>query len=224
MRYLQIVKVSMFVLIVASLAACSPAAAPPATVAPTATPAATVAPTVAPSAQPPIGTATTAPTAAPAATAAPKTLQATTYSDPFAYCAAVGAVDEPDALYVGPKTPDGIVKGGRKASGASPDAPVELFAQGTFWRCMDGKVYACFVGANLPCTSKADTSRTPTAEEKDFCTANPNADVVPAVVTGRETIYEWRCKDGAPEVVRQVFTPDARGFISDFWYALSPNP
>jgi hypothetical protein len=119
--------------------------------------------------------------------------------------------------------PDVIVKGVMKASGASADAPLELFAKNSFWRCMDGKVYACTVGANLPCTSKADTSRTPTADEKDFCTANPNADVVPAVVTGRETVYEWHCKDGAPEVVRQVFTPDARGFISDFWYVLSPN-
>ncbi len=210
-------KALMAVLIALSLAACSPAAAPTATLAPTPAPTATVAPTVAPTAVP-------APTVAPTATTAPAAAQASTFSDPFAYCTAVGTVDEPDARYTGPKTPDVVVKGVLKASGASPDAPVEVFAQGTFWRCMDGKVYACTVGANLPCTSKADTGRTPTADEKDFCTANPNADVVPAVVTGRETVYEWRCKDGAPEIVRQVFTPDARGFISDFWYALSPNP
>ncbi len=210
-------KISIVILIVLSLVACSPAAAPTATAVPTAAPAATAAPTTAP-------TATPAPTVAPTATAAPTAPPAATFSDPFAYCAAAGTVDEPDARYTGPKTPDVIVKGVLKASGASPDAPVEVFAQGTFWRCMDGKVYACTVGANLPCTSKADTSRTPTADEKDFCTANPNADVVPAVVTGRETVFEWRCKDGSPEIVRQVFTPDARGFISDFWYALSQNP
>jgi hypothetical protein len=207
MRYLEIVEVPLFVLIAVSLAACSPAAAPPATVAPTAAPTATAAPTTAP----------------PTATAAPTATQATSFTDPFAYCAAVGTADQPGAPYVGPETPDAIVKGVMEASGASADAPLELFAKGTFWRCMDGKVYACFVGANLPCTAKADTSRTPTADEKDFCTANPNADVVPAVVTGRETVYEWRCKDGTPEIVRQVFTPDARDFISDFWYALSPN-
>ena len=180
MRYLELIKVPMFILIALSLAACSPAAEPTAT-------------------------------------------QAATFSDPFAYCTAVGTVDEPDARYVGPKMPDVIVKGVMKASGASADAPFELFANNSFWRCMDGKVYACTVGANLPCTAKADISRTPTASETEFCTANPNADVVPAVVTGRETVYEWRCKDGAPEIVRQVFTPDARGFLSDFWYALSPN-
>ncbi len=196
MRFLKLIEFPMFVVIALSLAACSPAATP---------------------------TATVAPTAAPTATAAPAATQAATFSDPFAYCTAVGTVDEPDARYVGPKMPDVIVKGVMKASGASADAPVELFAKGTFWRCMDGKVYACFVGANLPCTAKADTSRTPTAAETEFCAANPNADVVPAAVTGRETVYEWHCKDGAPEIVRQVFKPDVRGFISDFWYALSPN-
>ena len=200
MKFLEFIEFTMAIAIALTLAACSPAATPAATVAPTAAP-----------------TATTAPTAAPTAT------QAATFSDPFAYCAAVGTVDEPDARYVGPKMPDVIVKGVMKASGASADAPVELFAKGSFWRCMNGKVYACTVGANLPCTAKADTSRTPTAAETEFCTANPNADVVPAAVTGRETVYEWHCKDGAPEIVRQVFKPDARGFISDFWYALSAN-
>jgi hypothetical protein len=70
--------------------------------------------------------------------------------------------------------------------------------------------------------SKADMSLTPTPEEADFCQANPNAEFVPAYVTGRETVYEWRCKNGAPEIVQQVFQADARGFISDFWYELSP--
>jgi hypothetical protein len=206
MRFIEIIKFPMVIAFALSLAACSPAAAPTAAVAPTAAPTPTVAPTV-----------------EPTATVAPTATQAATFSDPFAYCAAVGTIDEPDARYVGPKMPDVIVKGVLKATGASPDAPVEVFAKGTYWRCMDGKVYACTVGANLPCTAKADTSRTPTSAETEFCTANPNADVVPAAVTGRETVYEWRCKDGAPEIVRQVFTPDARGFISDFWYALSPN-
>ena len=202
MRFLELIEFPIFVVTALILAACSPAAAPTANVAPTATQAA-------------------APTATQAV--APTATQAATFSDPFAYCAAVGTVDEPDARYVGPKMPDAIVKGVMKAFGASADAPVELFANNSFWRCMDGKVYACTVGANLPCTAKADTSRTPTAAETEFCTANPNADVVPAAVTGRETVYEWRCKDGAPEIVRQIFTPDARGFISDFWYALSAN-
>jgi hypothetical protein len=152
----------------------------------------------------------------PAATPTP-----TTYSDPFAYCAAVGDMDQADARYVGEQVPEGIATALRTATGASPDAPLDWFLQGSSWRCMDGKVYGCFVGANIPCWSKANTDRTPTADETDFCQAQPNADVIPAVVTGHETVYEWRCRDGVPEIVRQVLQVDARGFIADFWYELS---
>lgn len=157
---------------------------------------------------------------APGPTSVPSSTEAATYGDPFAYCAAVGTIDEPDARYVGPKVPEVIARGLMK--GASPDAPLDLFIQNSFWRCMDGKVYGCFVGANIPCWSKANTDRTPTAEETDFCKANLDAEFIPAVVTGHETIYEWRCENGVPEIVRQVLKVDSRGFISDFWYEISP--
>jgi Tol biopolymer transport system component/putative hemolysin len=87
---------------------------------------------------------------------------------------------------------------------------------------MDGDVYACFVGANLPCDAKANTDQTPTQAEIEFCQQNPDSDYIPAAVTGRETVYEWRCRDGAPEVVQQVFQPDAQGFLSELWYKISP--
>jgi len=145
------------------------------------------------------------------------------FSDPFAYCAAVGTVDAPDERYVGPAVPDAIVKALREELGIAEEAPKEWIVKGTVWRCMDGKVWACFIGANIPCTAKANTSQTPTSEMVDFCKEHPTADVIPASVTGRETIYEWRCQDGAPKIVKQVFKPDARGFISDFWYEISPG-
>ena len=85
---------------------------------------------------------------------------------------------------------------------------------------MNSKVYACFVGANLPCESKANTDKTPTAAETEVCTANPSGENIPAVVTGHETVYEWGCKDGKPVVMRQVLQVDERGFISDIWYAI----
>ena len=146
-----------------------------------------------------------------------------TFSDPFAYCASVGTVDAPDARYVGPRVPEAIAKGLQTAFHAPADAPLEPFLTNSFWRCMNGKVYACTVGANLPCESKANLDRTPTAAEVDFCQTNANADFIPMVVTGRETVYEWRCRDGAPDIVRQVTTPDVRGFLSNIWYELSPS-
>ncbi|MBN1135772.1 MAG: hypothetical protein JXM73_04260 [Anaerolineae bacterium] len=144
------------------------------------------------------------------------------YADPFAYCAAVGIIDTPGADYTGPQVPESVAQGLQKALNA-PDTPLDILQAGSSWRCMDGDVYACFVGANLPCEAQANTDRTPTQEEIDFCQANPSSDFIPAVVTGRETVYEWRCRDGAPEIVKQVFQPDAQGFLSEIWYKLSPE-
>jgi putative hemolysin len=143
------------------------------------------------------------------------------YSDPFAYCEAVGTIDKPDARYTGDAVPAGVVLGLIRLGVVTADAPAEFQAHAT-WRCMDGSVYACHYGANLPCDEKADTSQTPTAEMGDFCKNNLNADVIPAAVTGRATVFDWKCMDGKPTVVKQVFTPDAQGFLKDFWYQLAP--
>jgi hypothetical protein len=156
-------------------------------------------------------------TVAPAATSAPAP-----YTDPFAYCAAVGTIDAPDAAYTGPQVPPSVAQGLQKALNA-PDTPLSVLESGSSWRCMNGDVYACFVGANLPCEAKANTDRTPTQEEIDFCQQNSNSDFIPAVVTGRETVFEWRCSNGAPEIAKQVFQPDAQGFLSDIWYKISPD-
>jgi len=163
-------------------------------------------------------------TVVPTSTAKPSAATVpATFTDPFAYCAAVVNIDTPDARYIGPKTPEVIIKGLRQALKTPDDAPMEWFTAGTFWRCMGGKVWACFVGANLPCTTKADTSRTPTADMVDFCKANPASDFIPAVVTGRATVYQWRCTNGAPEIVKELVKPDAQGFLSNIWYELSPQ-
>jgi hypothetical protein len=176
------------------------------------------------------------PTAAPAANPAPDPTEAAqentsgaaaegeSYDDPFAYCAAVGTIDQPDERYTGPDVPDVIAEGLRTAFN-TPDTPLEVYQRGTYWRCMDGKVYACNVGANLPCQEKADTSETPTAAMEEFCqdSANANAEAIPMVVTGRATIYGWRCTDGNPEIVNQFAEPDAQGFLSNIWYEIAPE-
>ena len=142
-------------------------------------------------------------------------------ADPFTYCATVGTIDVPDALYSGPETPDAVVSGLMKAMGMPADAPAKPFARLTTWRCMNGKVYACSFGANIPCREKADTKRTPTAAMNAFCHANPASDMIPAFVTGRATVYAWRCLDGAPAIVKEVTPPDAQGFLAAFWYEIS---
>lgn len=144
------------------------------------------------------------------------------YADPFAYCAAVGTIDEPDARYTGPAVPLTVAEGLREAMELPESAPLEPLLQGSFWRCMEGQVYACAIGANIPCMEKADVSRTPSEEMMEFCRANPGAEYIPAVVTGRATVYEWRCEGNEPVVERQFTEPDARGFLSNFWYQISP--
>ncbi len=141
-------------------------------------------------------------------------------TDPFAYCATVDNIDAPDARWTGAKVPDQVLSALRKTMGVSPDMPADLFARGTSWRCMNKQVYACNVGANLPCGEKADTSKTPSAEMNDFCKANPSADAIPAAVTGRATVYAWKCAGGVPTVDKQISQADARGFLAAYWYLI----
>ena len=143
------------------------------------------------------------------------------YSDPFAYCAAVGTVDAPDERYTGEAMPAAVLEALVRQGVVSADAPPE-FQKNAVWRCMDVQVWACHFGANLPCQERADMSQTPTAEMEEFCQSNPSAEVIPAAVTGRATVYEWKCSEGQPVVVRQVFGADAQGFLADFWFELRP--
>lgn len=147
---------------------------------------------------------------------------AVTYTDPFAYCAVVGTADVPGHRYVGPKVPRAIAEGLRQAFGLPDTAPLEPFIRNTYWRCMDGKVYACNVGANLPCLEKADIGTRPSEAMVTWCRENSTAAAIPAVVTGRRTVYVWRCQKGTPAIVRQVTAPDARGFLSNIWYPIEP--
>lgn len=142
------------------------------------------------------------------------------YSDPFAYCAAVGTIDTPDERYVGLKIPDSIVQAMIAQGIVSADAP-PAFQQNAIWRCMNNNVWVCHFGANLPCLAKADTSQVPNPAMEDFCKTNPTAEGIPAAVTGRATVYEWKCNAGKPERGRQVLQIDSQGYLADFWYELT---
>lgn len=144
-----------------------------------------------------------------------------TYTDPFAYCAAVGTLDAPDARYTGQAISDEVMNGYLKAAGLDPSIPVDPnFRKMTVWRCMGGKLQVCNFGANLPCTSKANTDKTPTQAMQDFCKENKNSDFIPMVVTGHETVYSWHCVQDQPTLLEQISPVDAAGFKADIWYAL----
>jgi hypothetical protein len=96
--------------------------------------------------------------------------------------------------------------------------PAAVAVDTTVFRCAEGHVLVCTTGANLPC-GKANTSRT-SAGAVEWCRDNADAAFVPAAATGHDTIYQWRCRNGAPEIVRQVNDVDARGFVAPYWKRL----
>ncbi len=172
-----------------------------------------------------IGAAACSPQVTSPVAAAPTNTSVQTFTDPYAYCAAVGTVDAPDARYTGPKVPDSVINGYKTAAGLqSSTEPLDMFQKLTIWRCMGGKVYACNFGANLPCDSKANTSSTPTQAMLDFCKATPNTDFIPMAVTGHDTIYSWRCVNDQPQVLQQIAQVDAAGYLANIWYPIQPGP
>ena len=165
---------------------------------------------------------TVVPPSSPAPVATSTTVS---FSNPFAYCAAVGTVDVPDARYTGEKIPDQIIAGFKQAAGMqSSTEPMDMLKQTTIWRCMGGKVYACNYGANLPCDSKADTAKTPTQAMQDYCRANPDSDFIPMSVTGHSIIYSWHCDQDTAHVLDQIGKVDAAGYLQQIWYPIQPTP
>jgi hypothetical protein len=51
---------------------------------------------------------------------------------------------------------------------------------------------------------------------------NPDVDFIPAVVTGRTTVYEWACEDGEPVIVDQYTEVDSQGYLQFVWHELTP--
>jgi hypothetical protein len=196
---------SLFILMTLGLATCSaPAAAPT--------------PTNPPASIPTLAAPTTPPTSAPSPSA---TLE--TYTDPFAYCAAMVQIDAPDARYTGPLMSAAFFNAYLKAAGLDPNGYYpDAFKKMTIWRCMNGQVYVCNFGANIPCDSKADTNKKPTQALTDYCKVNPDTDFIPAYVTGHAVIYSWHCVKDVPEVLQQIDTVDPAGYQSSFWKLVPP--
>jgi hypothetical protein len=149
---------------------------------------------------------------------------AASFEQPFAYCAAVGTIDAPDARYVGPAVPVAIARGLQKAFGVAATEPLAPFERGTTWRCMDRAVYACNVGANLPCAEKPAADPQPTDGMRSYCAQSPGADFIPMYVTGHGTIYDWSCDGTAPKRGKRTQELDARGFVASIWHRIDAPP
>jgi hypothetical protein len=162
---------------------------------------------------------------APQASSTPSPWAAEGYTDPFAYCAAVGTVDSPGSSYIGTTTPDEIITGFKAAAGLEVSSePLNVLRKTTMWRCMGGKVYACNFGANLPCDSKADTASEPSTAMTDYCQSTPDSTFIPMSVTGHATIYSWHCVGQRAATLAQIDQADAAGYLERIWYQVLPSP
>jgi hypothetical protein len=136
--------------------------------------------------------------------------------DPFAYCARVITIDKP--LGGASPVPFALAPLLRTTLGLSAEVP--LAPQNYFWRCMDGAVYVCAIGANLRCDVKADRAEQNSGAD-NYCRENLNATFVPAFATGHNTIYEWSCSAGHAVRGKRTIKLDRRGYRSDIWYRVS---
>ena len=113
--------------------------------------------------------------------------------------------------------PAALAPQARTALGLSADAPDSFILASTVFRCMDGRILVCPHGANLTC---AKANRAPVSPGAvDWCRTHPNADFVPAVATGHDAGFSWKCV-GAKAVATQAATIDRRGFLADEWKPL----
>lgn len=144
-----------------------------------------------------------------------------TIEDPFLYCHTFGNTGIIAEQQTGEKVMDALMVAMIR-NDLLPAEPLPEARKPFRWRCMEGQVWVCLPGANLPCGEKADVSREPAAKLVEFCRANPGSNVVPAYVTGRSTVYSWVCQDSTPTVDEQLFTADAAGYLAEFWQQLLP--
>ena len=143
---------------------------------------------------------------------------AQTFMDPVPYCRSIGTIDKPDNRYTGPKLPAWMAE---KLNLKADQAKMPDVSKMVAWRCADGQVLACLYGANIPCDSKAFTSKKPTQAVVDYCKQNPDSQFVPMVVTGHETSLSWACHGPRPVVIRSEAV-DAQGYVKAYWKAVSP--
>jgi hypothetical protein len=147
----------------------------------------------------------------------PDPAKAHNLENPFAYCSRVVTADSP----AGGSSPVPPALTPFLARALGFQANVEFTAESYYWRCMDGAVYVCAIGANLPCDTKADLAKRNLGAE-NYCRENSRATAVPAYATGHRTIYGWRCSTGRAVRGKQLIKVDARRFQSDFWFRVSP--
>jgi len=134
------------------------------------------------------------------AMAAPKSNES-----PHAYCARVGT---DDTLRTPPPSLAPAIR--RLFDVRGHYAP-----KAAYYRCAEGAVKVCFVGANLPC-GKANTSKNLPAVAR-WCEMHPDTETIPLYVTGHDSLYSWHCIGSKAATGASRGALDAGGFFEQYW-------
>jgi hypothetical protein len=100
------------------------------------------------------------------------------------------------------------------------DDPEVIAASANTWRCMDGKVLICQLGASgRACLQTKRPTKKVMARLRSFCRSNPNFDFIPLYLTS-SLASEWRCKGKKPSIVSRI-PVDRLGYFAESWYPLA---
>lgn len=134
-----------------------------------------------------------------------------TYDNPFAYCRAVRNAQYREGNgfpgYTGPQNPPSVVA----ALG---------FGTPVAFRCANGVVYGCFMGASGAACLQQTISVRPDHEMLQFCQEHPNSGYLPmSLIAGWAS--DWKC-DGTKPVVTRTNSTDAQGYLANTWHRIRP--
>jgi len=94
-----------------------------------------------------------------------------------------------------------------------------MLTDGAYFRCMNGKLLACFAGANLPCSKIVNARINPGATQ--FCRQNRNEAIVPMAATGHDALWNYACRSGHAHITGSNWTLDQRGFAKEIWAVMN---
>ena len=100
--------------------------------------------------------------------------------------------------------------------------PEILAAGGQTWRCMDGKVLVCYLGASgRGCLQTAAPTAQQMSELENFCRKNAGSNMIPArLMMGLAT--QWHCS-GTNPTVESASSVDRLGYFTKAWHALGQS-
>jgi len=143
----------------------------------------------------------------------------TVYHDPFSFCRAVKSADSSGEGSVQDRRYQGLDLPRKVLSTLRTQYP--RMDENGVWRCMGGKVYACYLGASGRACMKTRIVRKPTAVVRGYCAQYPNTDVPNAA---NDTFAEWICRGTKPILDTRCPQPalDPRGYLKSSWLEVRP--